>query len=118
MRPNKKKQRYRQFNVSAPRFTPAEPSPITPQRGATEAELEELKKRLLQPLLSRAADATQATPLQHAANEAAGLAWFTPFPLLFFPALLEEKVYAAERQEARQRCILARTGNLLEKATE
>jgi len=88
-----------------------------PGRGAAETELEQLKARLLAPLLEKSADQRGSEPLRHAANEAAGLAWFTPFPLLFFPALLEEKVYAAQRQGARQRRILRETGGLLEKAT-
>ena len=86
-----------------------------PFRGALETELEQLKARLLGPLLNAAADPVQSAPLRQAANEAAGLAWFTPFPLLFFPALLEEKIYAAQRQEARQRQIRRQSETLLEK---
>ena len=97
-----------QFEVGAP-------APVPP-RGALETELEHLKARLLAPLLGAAPDPAQSVPLQRAANEAAGLAWFTPFPLLFFPALLEEKVYAAQRQEARQRRILQQTEALVEEA--
>ena len=37
------------------------------------------------------------------------LAWFTPFPLLVFPVLLEEKAEAARLQEARQRQIRRRS---------
>ena len=33
-------------------------------------------------------------PLRRAANEAAALVWFTPFPLLLFPVLLKEKAAA------------------------
>jgi hypothetical protein len=87
-----------------------------PDRGALEAELEQLKERLLDPLLKAAADPNRGAPLRLAANEAASLAWFTPFPLLFFPALLEEKVRAVQRQEARQRQIRQRTEGLLEQA--
>jgi hypothetical protein len=87
-----------------------------PFRGALEIELEQLKERLLEPLLTTATNPDEGAPLRFAANEAAGLAWFTPFPLLFFPALFEEKVYAAQRQEARQRQIRQRTEGLLEKA--
>jgi hypothetical protein len=54
--------------------------------------------------------------LRRAANEAAGLAWFTPFPLLFFPGLLEEKARAALRQGARQRYVRDMSENLLEEA--
>jgi hypothetical protein len=87
-----------------------------PDRGVIATELEQLKERLLEPLLDESADPAQSEPLRLAANEAAGLAWFTPFPLLFFPALLEEKIYAAQRQEARQRRIRQQTEGLLEEA--
>jgi hypothetical protein len=87
-----------------------------PHRGALETELERLKERLIGPMLDASADPAQGAPLRRAANEAAGLAWITPFPLLVFPVLLEEKVCAAQQQEARQRQIRRRTEGLLEKA--
>lgn len=87
-----------------------------PARGPGETDLEQLKARLLKPMIEASATPAEAKPLEHAANEAASLAWFTPFPLLFFPALLEEKVYAAQRQEVRQRQILKNTQDLLDKA--
>ena len=112
------KQKYRQVITNfepETRFEVGTVAPV-PFRGPLETELEQLKTRLLGPLLNASADPAQSAPLRQAANEAAGLAWFTPFPLLFFPALLEEKIYAAQRQEARQRRILQRTEGLLEKA--
>jgi len=95
-----------------------EAGPIAPVpfRGALERELEQLKERLVQPLLGAAADPAQRAGVRRAANEAAGLAWITPFPLLVFPVLLEEKVCAARRQEARQEQIRRRTEGLLERA--
>lgn len=66
------------------------PIPSVPFRGTSESELEQLKDRLLRQALQRA-DPELNAPLQRAANEAASLAWFTPFPLLVFPILLEEK---------------------------
>ncbi len=54
--------------------------------------------------------------LHRAANEAAGAAWFTPFPLLFFPTLLEEKAQSARLQQERQKEIRERTQGLLEQA--
>jgi hypothetical protein len=87
-----------------------------PFRGALETELDQLKERLLGPLLNASTDPARGVPLRRAANEAAGLAWLTPFPLLVFPVLFEEKVYAAQRQEARQRQIRRRTEGLLEQA--
>jgi hypothetical protein len=86
-----------------------------PGRGVPETELEQLKARLLRSVLTDAANPALKAPFRRAANEAASLAWFTPFPLLFFPALLEEKVYTAQRQQARQRQIRRRTQNLLSK---
>jgi hypothetical protein len=84
-----------------------------PDRGALEGELEQMKERLLKPVLGATTD---PGPVRLAANEAAGLAWFTPFPLLFFPALFEEKVTAAQARECRQRKIRARTETLIEQA--
>ncbi len=92
------------------------PVPAVPFRGTQETELDRLKARLLQKWLDQTADERLYAPLRRAANEAAGLAWFTPFPLLFFPALLEEKARAALRQGARQRCIRHRSQTLMEDA--
>src|ERR1700691_1587681 len=60
-----------------------------PVRGTGETELEQLKARLLRALLAPVAEPELNTALQRAADEAASVAWFTPFPLLFFPTLLE-----------------------------
>jgi len=51
--------------------------------------------------------------LRRAANEAAGLAWATNFPLLFFPVLFEEKVQQALRRVMRQAAILTETRQLI-----
>ena len=92
------------------------PVPAVPFRGTQETELDRLKARLLLELLQQTPDARLYAPLRRAANEAAGLAWFTPYPLLFFPGLLEEKARAARQQGARQRCIRIRSQNLMEDA--
>jgi hypothetical protein len=97
-------------------FEVAPAAPAVPFRGAQETELDRLKARLLRQLLQQTADEELYAPLRRAANEAAGLAWFTPFPLLFFPALFEEKARGALRQGARQRCIRNRSRTLLETA--
>ncbi len=52
-------------------------------------------------------------PLRRAANEAAALAWLTPYALLVFPTLLEEKAQAARHQTLRQAGIRRRSRNLL-----
>lgn len=87
-----------------------------PVRGPVESDLEKLKARLLRPLLDRVMEPELTTALQFAANEAASAAWFTPFPLLFFPTLLEEKAASARRQQKRQREIRQKTQGLLEEA--
>jgi len=92
------------------------PVPPVPFRGTQETELDRLKDRLLREWLQHAPNEELYAPLRRAANEAAGLAWFTPFPLLFFPGLLEEKARAALRQGARQRYVRDMSENLLEEA--
>jgi hypothetical protein len=79
-----------------------------PVRGSAEAELDSLKDRLLRPLLEKSGDQHAETALRRAGTEAAALAWTTPFPLLFLPALLDEKVDKAAEHLARQRTILER----------
>jgi hypothetical protein len=92
------------------------PLPAVPFRGTQETELERLKSRLLKHLLDQTENPQLFAPLRRAANEAAGLAWFTPFPLLFFPALLEEKVRVVQKQDARQHYVRERSQELLETA--
>ena len=79
-----------------------------PARGAAEIELDGLKERLLQPLIEKTSDQQAEAAVRRAGTEAAALAWTTPFPLLFLPALLAEKVDKAEQHLARQRTILER----------
>ena len=72
-------------------------------------ELEKLKEELLNPLLWEASDSRLQARYRWAAQDAAALAFVTPWPQLFLPSLLAEKAQAAreqfERQEAiRRRC--------------
>lgn len=55
-------------------------------------------------------------PLRRAANEAAGLAWTTAYPLLVFPALFNEKADRVRRQEQRALRIKAQSAELLMEA--
>lgn len=87
--------------------------PAVPFRGARETELEQLKNRLLRAALHEATDAESYAPLRRAATEAAAVAWMTPFPLLFLPALFEEKALAARRQVARAQSIRVRSRRIL-----
>ena len=79
-----------------------------PARGAAETELDSLKDRLLRPLIEKTSDQGAEAVLRRAGTEAAALAWTTPFPLLFLPELLDEKVDRAEQHLARQKTILER----------
>ena len=100
-----------QFKTRFGPETRFEIGPIAPVpfRGALENELDALKARLLREELARAQEPALNPLLRRAANDAASLAWFTPFPLLVFPVLLQEKAEAARRQEARQRQIRRRS---------
>ena len=55
-------------------------------------------------------------PVKHAANEAAGLAWTTAFPLLVFPTLFQEKVDRVRKNQGRAERIKAQTADLLMEA--
>lgn len=79
------------------------PAPPAPFRARQENELERLKNRLLRERLDEAWEPERIRLLRRAANEAASLAWVSPYPLLVFPTLFEEKITAEtdrlERQE-------------------
>ena len=90
--------------------------PVAPFRATQESELERLKSRLLRRQLDNAPTTELYAPLRRAANDAAALAWATSFPLLFFPALLEEKVREARHRIEKQNRIRARTRVLFAEA--
>lgn len=89
------------------------PVPPVPFRAVLEDEFERLNARLLRERLTDAATVPFAGELRRAANEAAGLAWATNFPLLFFPVLFEEKVRAAVARARRQVTIRMATRELM-----
>jgi hypothetical protein len=68
---------------------PVAPAPF---RVVLESTLEKLKSRLLAARLETVWDPEQAVLLRRAANEAVSQARATPYPLLVFPILFEEKV--------------------------
>lgn len=76
--------------------------PTAPFRETGETELERLKNTLLRELLAANPDVQFNAPLRRAANEAAALAWLTPYPLLVLPELLAEKAKFATKQASRQ----------------
>jgi len=99
------------------RFAPqtrfeVKPAP-PPYRAAQEAKFEELKNRLLLELLEANVDARLNGYLQRAANEAAALAWVTPYPLLVFPALFEEKAESVHARAVRQKQVRRKSRELL-----
>jgi hypothetical protein len=87
-----------------------------PPRGRVEHELENLKARLLRDLLAETSNPVLGEALRRAVNEAATLAWMTPFPLLVLPALAEEKARSARLQAQRQYVIRERSRTLLPQA--
>jgi len=74
--------------------------------------LEELKQRLLQETSRAGSDPAHLPGLRRAAEEAASLAWTTPFPLLVLPELFSEKAAQACIQSQRQRDIRIRSRRL------
>jgi hypothetical protein len=84
-----------------------------PFRAAQTTALDELKERLLRARLQTVTDPEQNALLRRAANEAAALVWLSPFPLLLFPELLEEKARAAFRRQRHQTEVRRDSENLL-----
>ena len=89
------------------------PVATVPFRGTRETELEQFKNRLLREALHSAESAELYAPLRRAASEATAAAWMTPFPLLFLPALFDEKVALARRQFARAQSVRTRSRQIL-----
>ena len=89
------------------------PAPAVPFRGERETAFERLKAALLAERLEAAWNAESNSLVRRAANEAAALAWVTPYPLLTFPVLFEEKVEAARIRAERQLVIRERSRELL-----
>lgn len=85
-------------------------------RAASNAGLESLKNRLLRLHLAETVQAEHAPRIRRATEDAASLAWATPFPLLVLPELVEERV-AVERSRAElQDRIRQRSRHLLMRA--
>jgi len=87
------------------------PLPAAPFRATQETRLEELKNELLRAALYERPEL--GGYVRRAANEAAALAWITPYPLLVFPALFEEKAGTALLQAERQKSVRRRSLELL-----
>jgi len=82
--------------------------------GATqETHLDKLRNRLLLERLDELLGPHLNSQLRLAANEAAALACLTPYPLLVFPTLFEEKAKAALLYAERQEQVRQRSRKLL-----
>ena len=90
-----------------------EPLPAATFRAAQEARFELLKHRLLLTSLDKLPDPRVNARLRRAANEAAALAWLTPYPMLVYPVLFEEKASGAAAYARRQKLVKARTAQFL-----
>ena len=112
---NAKYQRVRTRFAPETRFE-VTPVPAAPFRGTMETELDRLKDGFLLRLLNETSEPELNAPLRRAATEAAALAWLTPFPLLLFPELFEEKTQAARKQAAKQARVRQRSRGLLAEA--
>ncbi len=88
-------------------------TPAAPFRGELEAELEQLKGRLLRQTLQANPRPAFEGPLRRALNEAASIAWMTPFPLLVLPTLAEEKAAVAIAQARRQQRVFERSRSFI-----
>ena len=77
------------------------PTPPAPFRAVQENEFERLKLNLLNERLETMWKPELTARLRRAANEAAALAWVTPYPLLVFPILFAERADAAVTTTAR-----------------
>jgi hypothetical protein len=89
------------------------PIPAAPFRAVQETRFERLKNELLDERLEELLDPTFNSYVRNAANEAAALAWVTPYPLLVFPALFEEKADSAVKLAEKQEEVLERSRELL-----
>jgi hypothetical protein len=79
----------------------------------TAAHLERLKDRLVAQELADAWDPRLDTWLRRAGEEAASLAWTTPYPLLVLPLLVEEKAAEARQHHAHQQWVQLESEGIL-----
>jgi hypothetical protein len=77
------------------------PLPPAPFRALQENQFERLKTALLGQRLEALWKPELITHVRRAANEAAALAWVTPYPLLVFPVLFDERAAAALQTVSR-----------------
>ena len=81
---------------------------------ALDTEFSTLQEKLLENAFNHTETLSLFGAIRQAANEAAGLAWTTEFPLLVYPVLFDEKTLAFRKREQRQQQIVARSHALVE----
>ena len=89
------------------------PLPGAPFRATQDSRFELLKRRLLAKRLAEVWEPELNSQVRRAANEAAALAWVTPYPLLVFPVLFEEKMAEVLGIAQRQAQVRRRSRELL-----
>jgi hypothetical protein len=97
--------------ASATRFRlrPATPAPF---RALEENRFEQLKNELLRARLEQDWENSDCSHVRRAANDAAALAWLTPYPLLVFPVLFEETADVGLHRAKQQQSIRERSREL------
>jgi hypothetical protein len=85
-------------------------------RDALEEKFSSLKDDLLSGLLAETETLSLKARFKQVANEAAGLAWTTPVPLLVFPTLFHELAGIVRARETRQAMIASRSQAIMETA--
>jgi hypothetical protein len=88
------------------------PVPPAPFRALQENQFERLKSTLTVRRLETLWKPELSAQVRRAAHEAAALAWITPYPLLVFPVLFEEKTETALLATDRQDQIRQRSREL------
>jgi hypothetical protein len=96
------------FGKRIRRKTPLPGRRPSERRRAT-VELERMKNCLLYEHTRAVSDAKVHSWLKRGAEEAASIAWATPYPLLVFPLLLDEKLSEARRKAEKQQSIYLRS---------
>ena len=96
-------------------FDEGDPFDLEPrfERQEVEARFNGLKNELLEDALGETQTLDLQPRLKLAANEAAGLAWTTEFPLLVFPQLFDEFTQRERARHSRQEKIRAQTEHLM-----
>src|SRR5437763_830662 len=98
---------------SRPTRFAVQPTQVAPFRAVKEARFEQLKRRLLLTKLDQLPDTRTNAQLRRAANDAAALAWLTPYPTLLFPVLFDEKARTGLDYARRQRRVRERSPRFL-----